>query len=87
MHFRTNADVPIPYGRTVPLEKPMFIDFDPSYLAQIIPNWERKRRDKLVTILMSNCLAFRMTFLKRLQKYIPVDIFGKCSSNKTLKYR
>ncbi|KAF9424084.1 hypothetical protein HW555_000793 [Spodoptera exigua] len=76
----SDADVPVPYGRTVVLPKPVL------KLTALIPNWDRKSRNKTAAVLMSNCAAkARNNFLKKLKKHIDVDVYGKCSDNKELQ--
>lgn len=78
----------MPYGRTVAFDEPVFKNIDFEDITNIIPNWKKKRRDVLVTVLISNCaVKYRMDFITELQKYIPVDIYGKCSNNKTNRNR
>ncbi|XP_050683260.1 4-galactosyl-N-acetylglucosaminide 3-alpha-L-fucosyltransferase FUT6-like [Leptidea sinapis] len=82
MTFRSDADVPVPYGRTVPLSRPLIPNVSSESLAKLVPNWNIKRRDKLATVLMSNCaVSRRMQYLEQLEKYLPLDVFGKCSKN------
>ncbi|XP_072931546.1 4-galactosyl-N-acetylglucosaminide 3-alpha-L-fucosyltransferase FUT6-like [Epargyreus clarus] len=77
MTYRSDADIPVPYGRTVALPKSPDIIDD---LTKLIPNWSKKRRDVLPTVLMSNCgVSYRMKYLKELKQHIEVDVHGKCS--------
>ncbi|XP_038212080.1 4-galactosyl-N-acetylglucosaminide 3-alpha-L-fucosyltransferase FUT6-like [Zerene cesonia] len=80
MTYRSDADVPVPYGRTVPLEKPLLSDS--ANLNQLVPYWSSKRRDKLASVLMSNCgVSKRMKYLTEIEKYLPLDVYGKCSKD------
>ncbi|CAH0723382.1 unnamed protein product, partial [Brenthis ino] len=82
MTYRSDSDVPVPYGRTVPLQKPIVEAMTYENRISLVPNWKNKRRDVLVTILISNCgVSRRMNYLEQLQKHITVDVFGKCSKN------
>ncbi|XP_021191579.3 4-galactosyl-N-acetylglucosaminide 3-alpha-L-fucosyltransferase 9 [Helicoverpa armigera] len=82
MTYRSDADVPVPYGRTVALERPVLSEFVMTELAAMVPNWNRKRRDRPVALLMSNCgVQARNDFVAELKKYIHVDVYGKCSDN------
>ncbi|XP_060802921.1 alpha-(1,3)-fucosyltransferase 7 isoform X2 [Amyelois transitella] len=85
MSYRTNSDIPVPYGRTVALEKPKKENITYSSIAELIPNLQFKRSDILVAVIMSNCkVQYRMKFLEEMQKYIKIDIYGRCSpDNKT----
>lgn len=47
----------------------------------LIPNNNRKRRDVLASIMISNCgsdKSERLQYLKKLQKHINIDVYGKC---------
>lgn len=70
-----DSDIPVPYGRTV------FLPHAKPYYDR---PWEYKKRDVLVTILGSNCGSKnkRWEYIKQLQKYIKVDIYGKCGNLK-----
>ncbi|XP_041978188.1 alpha-(1,3)-fucosyltransferase 7-like [Aricia agestis] len=73
MTFRSDSDVPVPYGRTIQRILP--------HTSQV-PFWGQKRRDTFVTILISNCaVSRRIEYLKELEKHIEVDIYGKCSKD------
>ena len=39
-----------------------------------------KSKSKLVMGIMSNCVDFRIHFLKNLKKYIDVDLYGRCKN-------
>ncbi|XP_053607479.1 alpha-(1,3)-fucosyltransferase 7-like isoform X3 [Plodia interpunctella] len=83
MTYRSNADVPVPYGRTVALDVPVKENVTYESIAELIPNFQYKRSDVLVAVAMSNChVPFRMKFLEEMQKYIKIDIYGKCSPNR-----
>ncbi|KAG6445326.1 4-galactosyl-N-acetylglucosaminide 3-alpha-L-fucosyltransferase 9 [Manduca sexta] len=85
MTYRTDADVPVPYGRTVALTKPKYLD--PSYtnIAKLVPNWKIKTRHNLITVLMSHCsVSHRMKYLNTLKKYIDVQVHGRCSENQEI---
>ncbi|XP_075973105.1 alpha-(1,3)-fucosyltransferase 7-like [Anticarsia gemmatalis] len=88
MTYRTDADIPVPYGRTVPLHKPIQGNLYHVDLTEIIPNWKKKKRDVLAAILISNCsVKYRINFIKELQKHMAVDVYGSCSNNATIKNR
>lgn len=75
MTYRSDADVPVPYGRTVPLPK-----------EQYLTNVEdiSSTKNKNITIMGSNCGGsnHRYKYINELQKYIHVDIYGNCGSLK-----
>ncbi|XP_037872953.1 alpha-(1,3)-fucosyltransferase 7 [Bombyx mori] len=82
MTYRTDADIPVPYGRTIPLEAPIFTETTNTNITKLIPNWKNKRRDVLASILMSNCgVPYRMKYLNKLKKHMKIDIHGKCSDS------
>ncbi|CAH2980260.1 unnamed protein product [Chilo suppressalis] len=82
MTYRSDADVPVPYGRTLALKSPLMRNTLSETVANYVPHWKYKRRDVLVTVLMSNChVSDRMRYLKSLQKHINVTVYGKCSED------
>ncbi|XP_053607476.1 4-galactosyl-N-acetylglucosaminide 3-alpha-L-fucosyltransferase 9-like [Plodia interpunctella] len=83
MTYRSNADVPVPYGRTVALDVPVKENVTYESIAELIPNLQYKRSDVLVAVVMSNChVSHRMKFLEELQKYIKIHIYGLCSPDR-----
>jgi hypothetical protein len=79
--------VPVPYGRTLPLKAPLMPNMSSETIAKYVPHWNKKRRDVLLGILISNCgVSERMKYLNQLQKYIEVDVHGKCSKNNKKRY-
>ncbi|XP_045448772.1 4-galactosyl-N-acetylglucosaminide 3-alpha-L-fucosyltransferase FUT6-like [Melitaea cinxia] len=82
MTYRSDSDVPVPYGRTIPLQKPILNEMTDEYLTKLIPYWNNKQRDILATILISNCgVSRRMAYLKELQEQMSVEVYGQCSKN------
>lgn len=85
MVFRAESDIPIPRGRTVSLETTLRIEdslsFDDKFNF-LVPNAMKKRRDVLVAMMTSNCYAESTPnkYVKALQKYMKVDIYGGCAS-------
>lgn len=75
MTYRMDSDIPVPYGRTVALTRPVVGGERP---------WETKRRDVLVAIMGSNCHSNngRWEYVKELQKHITVDVYGRCGTVK-----
>lgn len=69
--FRMDSDVPVPYGRTLLLEKE---------LPNNNVNLTYKKQDVLVAILGSNCGGKnnRWEYVKELQKHMKVDVYGRC---------
>ncbi|XP_059047184.1 4-galactosyl-N-acetylglucosaminide 3-alpha-L-fucosyltransferase 9-like [Achroia grisella] len=80
MTYRSDADIPVPYGRTISLKEPLADNLTSDTLAELIPNWNKKRRDIHAVVLISNCVSWRMEYLKKLQNFIDIDIIGKCST-------
>lgn len=83
---RAESDVPVPYGRTVLLEKPIVLEDSLNFQSRfeaLVPNAKKKRRDVLVAIMMSNCYTDngRQEYVRELQKYMRVDFYGSCSSS------
>ncbi|KFM64697.1 Glycoprotein 3-alpha-L-fucosyltransferase A, partial [Stegodyphus mimosarum] len=74
MTYRSDSDVPVPYGRTVKLTATEMEHFQEKNYAL------SKRRS--VAILGSNCGGqnYRWDYVDELQKYIPVDIYGGCGT-------
>ncbi|KAJ2939121.1 hypothetical protein O0L34_g8434 [Tuta absoluta] len=81
MTYRSDSDIPVPYGRTVPLQHPVVINqLHPiDILHKLVPYWKDKALDSRAMVLTSNCMKARMRFIKELQKFIQVDVFGRCS--------
>ncbi|KAJ8923254.1 hypothetical protein NQ315_001810 [Exocentrus adspersus] len=75
MTYRMDSDIPVPYGRTV-LKK---------QAEQRVTLALNKRRDVLISILGSNCggINHRWDYVKELQKYIKIDVYGGCGPIKT----
>lgn len=71
--------MPVPYGRTTPLDKSISIT---TPILDLIPNGSQKRRDTLVAIMFSNCggSSDRAQYVKELQKHMNVDIYGFCGT-------
>ncbi|XP_066153424.1 glycoprotein 3-alpha-L-fucosyltransferase A-like isoform X2 [Euwallacea fornicatus] len=74
MTYRSDSDIPVPYGRTI---------MKPNPDREIETVFQDKRRDVLVAILGSNCGGnnHRWDYVRELQKYIDVDIYGACGQN------
>ncbi|KAJ2945840.1 hypothetical protein O0L34_g4743 [Tuta absoluta] len=81
MTYRSDSDIPVPYGRTVPLQHPVVINqLHPiDILHKLVPYWKDKALDSRAMVLTSNCMKARMRFIQELQKFIQVDVFGRCS--------
>lgn len=76
MNYRRDADIIVPYN------------WEWGTWEQIPPNEPRlrkrdyaKSKDKLAYAIISHCGLLREKYIKQLQKYIPVDVYGKCSNH------
>ncbi|XP_022831167.1 alpha-(1,3)-fucosyltransferase 9-like [Spodoptera litura] len=87
MTYRSDSDIPVPYGRTVLLPKPVLSEYNTmAELTTLIPNWDRKRANKTAAVLMLNCgIKARNDYVKELRKYINVDVYGRCSDKNELR--
>jgi len=72
-----DADVPITYAHASPLAGVATGLAPPSAM----PRTGAKRADLVVAYIASNCLGWRLRFVRKLAKYIPVHSFGKCLHN------
>ncbi|CAH0579284.1 unnamed protein product [Chrysodeixis includens] len=80
MTYRSDADVPVPYGRTIGYDEPIMESFGLNDIPSLIPYWEQKQKEVPATILMSNCaVKARNEVLAELKKYVKVDVYGGCS--------
>ncbi|KAI5651674.1 glycosyltransferase family 10 (fucosyltransferase) c-term domain-containing protein [Phthorimaea operculella] len=81
MTYRSDSDVPVPYGRTVPLHHPLTIDHPnpKDMLQEIVPYWKDKEMNSRAMVLTSHCVKARMRFIQELQEFVQVDVFGGCS--------
>ncbi|GBM40128.1 Glycoprotein 3-alpha-L-fucosyltransferase A [Araneus ventricosus] len=76
MTYRSDSDVPVPYGRTVPLGEKEKASFQSKDYATL--------KKKGVAILGSNCGGqnHRWDYVSELQRFIDVDIYGGCGTLK-----
>ncbi|XP_048003093.1 alpha-(1,3)-fucosyltransferase C-like [Leguminivora glycinivorella] len=79
MTYRSDSDIPVPYGRTIPLLYPKLNNIYDAEPSELVPFWSRKQTRVLATILMSHCKSFRLNFVMQLQKFLSVDFYGRCS--------
>ena len=70
--YRRDADIHLPYGKCEPRKHGHYV----------LPTDFMKKKTGLVVWHVSHCTdrSRRMTFTKKLKKYIKVDIFGKCTN-------
>lgn len=75
MTHRPDSDIPLPYGRVLPLSR------EERLKRAKVPsrNYAENKTD-LVAWFVSNCItpSEREHYVKELQKFINVDIYGKC---------
>lgn len=71
--YRKDADLYRPFGETIRRKNDININPD-----------EIQNKPKLIAWVVSNChtkgVKYRMNYVKELQHYIPVDIYGKCGN-------
>ncbi|CAH1785365.1 unnamed protein product [Owenia fusiformis] len=76
--YKQSSDVPLPYGKYVPRILRSKLTSSKNYYMEN----RRNKTDKGASVLwvVSNCETVnnRMQFVKNLQKYIAIDIFGRC---------
>ncbi|XP_064086233.1 3-galactosyl-N-acetylglucosaminide 4-alpha-L-fucosyltransferase FUT3-like isoform X2 [Macrobrachium nipponense] len=72
MSYRMNSDVPVPYGRTVKMSGEEASNYEKVDYFNI--------KAKLAAAMMSNCNGEnnRTAYVKQLQKYIEIDVYGPC---------
>lgn len=75
MTYRSDSDVPVPYGRTVPLTPEEEVFFEAKDFARL--------KTRGVAILGSNCGGqnHRWDYVRELQKHMMVDIYGGCGTH------
>ncbi|KAL3273121.1 hypothetical protein HHI36_014575 [Cryptolaemus montrouzieri] len=76
MTYRMDSDIPVPYGRARKFSEKVPMIKSKKYVE--------KRKDRLVTILGSNCGGknHRWQYVKKMNESIHVDVYGGCG-NKT----
>lgn len=76
--FRYDADIPVPYGRTVVLHAPV-----DNRLHELNVNKILEEKKYLAVVIITNCkknsLAWR--YVKELSKYMPLTILGGCGAS------
>ncbi|KAA0197670.1 hypothetical protein HAZT_HAZT003795 [Hyalella azteca] len=75
MTYRMDSNVPVPYGRAVPLPKDQYLDEIEDY---------HKLKKKNIALMGWNCggLNGRYKYLAEMQKYIEIDVYGRCGTLK-----
>lgn len=75
MTYRADSDVPVPYGRTVPIE-------EGSWPSEDEERDYARFKTKGVAILGSNCggTNYRWDYVRELQKHVDVDVYGGCGT-------
>lgn len=76
--YRMDSDIPAPYGRTVAIK--------PAEMTEIesFESWIKNKNQKVLVAIadLDNCneTTNRWKYVKELQKYIAVDIYGNCGN-------
>lgn len=74
MSYRPNSEILVPFGRLtqIPATKQVDLNYSLIYL----------NKDREVAWVVSHCItdSRREMYVKELQKYIPVDVFGQCGA-------
>ena len=84
MTYRSNADIPLLYGRIIPKENAPRTPEEISHLREqartSLPSNTVRSRTKSVAWMVSHCDTHsqRETYVEELSKYIDVDIYGNC---------
>ena len=71
--YARDSDIWVPYFRVALNEK-----VDPSDTDEID---HAKGKTKLVINFMSNCVGFRINFIRKMKTHLQVDSFGRCHGN------
>lgn len=77
MTYRADSDVPVPYGRTVPLTADEAAAYEATDHA--------RARTRGVAALGSNCAPGgnrRWEYVRELSRHVPVDVYGGCGSHR-----
>ncbi|XP_028168331.1 alpha-(1,3)-fucosyltransferase 6-like isoform X1 [Ostrinia furnacalis] len=86
MTYRSDSDVPIPYGRTVALPEVLMHKISSESITKHIPYWENKQKDVLVAALITRCTNEEgINYVKELRKYIKVDLLNECADSEVTK--
>nr|CAD7454069.1 unnamed protein product [Timema tahoe] len=88
--YRRDSDIYIPYGFVTAGQKyPDAKSPNPVFTGWMVPNYSRlekikkvSSKSKLVAWFVSNCYSQsrRISYVRELSKYIPVDIYGDCGN-------
>ena len=70
--YSLSSELWVPYYKVIPKEKP-----DTSGTAVD----HAKGKSKNVIAFMSNCVEYRIKFIRQLGKHVQIDFFGKCNRN------
>ncbi|XP_065558166.1 alpha-(1,3)-fucosyltransferase 7-like isoform X2 [Artemia franciscana] len=73
MTYRYDSDIPVPYGRVIPLPEDENISLE-------LPTDYTENKKKLVAIYASDCIGKndRWNYIQDLKQFIQVDIIGRC---------
>ena len=68
MTYRLDSDIDYRYARIVPGKHP--------------DEYHLKPADKMAVAVISNCQSDRLNYVRQLQKYIPVHLYGSCGTHR-----
>lgn len=83
--YRQDSDIVFTYGRVQHLpHRNSPVHFIPAKDTSAYSTLSKQKNKRLVAWFASNCntASKRESYVKELQKYIPVDIYGKCGNGK-----
>ncbi len=81
--YMRNSDIPIPYSIVIPINTTAS-DIHPSKLTKSELISKIQSKTKMVAGIISDCdFKDRLDYITELQKYIQVDVFGKCGNTNT----
>ena len=75
--YARESELWLPYYYVIPKNngKPELVDQS----QETPPMDHAKGKTKMVITLMSHCVGYRINFIKKLQKHLQIDFFGKCN--------
>jgi hypothetical protein len=78
MSYRRDSDILLPYGHFIPAEG----GSDERELAELLRLDRVRERTSLIAGMISECgrESGRDTYIAELQKYLPIDLYGKCGT-------
>ena len=74
--YDRDSELWVPYYLVLPKNSKKFAQSSSVYAVD-----HAKEKTKMVIVLMSNCVGYRISLIKQLQKHLEVDFFGGCNKN------